>query len=89
MLIKLKKRLQPTDQLRELEFSRKYSGLKKNLKNQDITEWLYTWEKVYHECHKINLPDVQQGRAVRDFLSAVSSITPEFAVIWSRETRKA
>jgi len=89
MLIELKKRLQPTDQLRELELSRKYGKLKKSPKNQDITEWLYTWEKVYHECHKINLPDVQQGRAVRDFLSAVSSITPEFAAIWSAETRKA
>jgi hypothetical protein len=89
MLVELQKRLQPTDQLRELELSRKYNKLKKTPKNQDITEWLYTWEKVYHECHKINLPDVQQGRAVRDFLSAVSSIAPEFAAIWSAEAKKA
>jgi hypothetical protein len=33
MLIELRKRLQPTDQLRELELSRKYNGLKKNPKN--------------------------------------------------------
>jgi hypothetical protein len=35
MLVELQKRLQPTDQLRELELSRK---LKKTPKNQDITE---------------------------------------------------
>jgi hypothetical protein len=58
MLVELKKRLQPTDLLRELELSRKYGGLKKSPKNQDIKEWLYTWEKIYYECHKINLPNV-------------------------------
>ena len=81
MLLELQKRLKPTDQLRELELSRRYAKLKKTPKNQDLTEWLYTWEKVYHECHKINLPDVQQGRAVRDFLTAIAPITPEFAAI--------
>jgi hypothetical protein len=89
MRIELKKRLQPTDQLRELELSRKYGKLKKTPKNQGITEWLYTWEKVYYECHKISLPDVQQGRAVRDFLGAISPITPEFAAIWSAKAKKA
>jgi hypothetical protein len=58
MLVELQKRLKPTDQLRELELSRKYNKLKKTPKNQDITEWLYTWEKVYYECHKINLSNV-------------------------------
>jgi hypothetical protein len=81
MLVELQKRLKPTDQLRELELSRKYSKLKKTPKNQDITEWLYTWEKVYHEYHKINLPNVQQERAVRDFLSVISPIISEFAAI--------
>jgi hypothetical protein len=71
MLIQLQKRLQPTDQLRELDLSAKYQKLKKAPKAQDLDTWLRNWEKVYHECNKINLPDVQGIRAVRDFLRAV------------------
>jgi hypothetical protein len=56
MLIELKKRLQPTDQLRELELSRKYSGLKKNPKNQDIIEWLYTWERYTTNVRRLISP---------------------------------
>ncbi len=68
MLIELKKRLQPTDQLRELSLSAKYQKLKKTPKNAELKNWLKDWEKVYHQCKKINLPDVQGTRPVRDFL---------------------
>ena len=40
MLIDLKKRLQPTDQLRELSLSAKYQKLKKAPKAQDLDNWL-------------------------------------------------
>ena len=88
MLMELQKRLQPTDQLRELDLSNKYQKLKKAPKSQDLDNWLHTWEKVYHECTKINLPDVQNGRAVRDFLRAVSTITPEFSIYWINDILK-
>jgi hypothetical protein len=40
MLTELKKRLQPTDQLRELSLSAKYQKLKKAPKAQDLDNWL-------------------------------------------------
>jgi len=79
MVVELQKRLQPTDQLRELNLSTKYQKLRKAPKAQDLDNWLRNWEKVYHECTKIDLPEVQGTRAVRDFLRAVSTIIPEFS----------
>ena len=89
MLIDLKKRLQPTDQLRELSLSTRYQKLKKAPKTQELENWLKDWEKTYYQCEKINLPDVQRTRSVRDFLRAVSTIAPEFATYWSNDILKA
>jgi hypothetical protein len=89
MLTELQKRLQPTDQLRELDLSAKYQKLKKAPKAQDLDTWLQNWEKVYHECNKIKLPDVQGIRPVRDFLRAVATIIPEFSTYWINDIAKA
>ena len=88
MLIELQKRLRPTDQPRELDLSTKYQKLKKAPKAHDLDNWLRNWEKVYHECNKINLPEVQGTRAVRDFLRAVLSIIPEFSTYWVNDMAK-
>jgi hypothetical protein len=88
MVVELQKRLQPTDQLRELDLSAKYQKLRKAPKAQDLDNWLRNWEKVYHECTKIDLPEVQGTRAVRDFLRAVSTIIPEFSTYWVNDIAK-
>jgi hypothetical protein len=89
MLIELQKRLQPTDQLRELNLSTEYQKLKIAPESYDLDNWLRNWEKTYHKCTKINLPDVQGTRAVRDFLRAVSTIIPEFSTYWVNDMAKA
>jgi hypothetical protein len=89
MLIELQKRLQPTDQLRELDLSAKYQELKMAPESHDLDNWLRNWEKIYHQCTKINLPEVQSTRAVRDFLRAVSTIIPEFSTYWVNDMAKA
>jgi hypothetical protein len=89
MLTELQKRLQPTDQLRELDLSVKYQELNKAPKAQGLDTWLQNWEKVYHECNKINLPDVQGICGVRDFLRAVITITPEFSTYWINDIAEA
>ena len=88
MLIELQKRLQPTDQLRELDLTARYQKLKKAPKGQDLDTWLQNWEKVYHDCNKINLPDVQGTRPVRDFLRAVATVIPEFSTYWINDIAK-
>jgi hypothetical protein len=89
MLIELQKRLQPTDQLRELQLTDEYQKLKMAPESHDLDNWLRNWEKTYHRCTKINLPEVQGTRAVRDFLRAVSSIVPEFSTYWVNDMAKA
>jgi hypothetical protein len=89
MLTELKKRLQPTDQLRELSLSAKYQKLKKTPKTHDLDNWLKDWEKTYYQCKKIDLPEVQGARPVRDFLRAVSTTAPEFATYWSNDILKS
>lgn len=89
MITELQKRLQPTDQLRELNLTDAYQKLKMAPESHDLDNWLRDWEKVYHQCTKINLPDVQGTRAVRDFLRAVSSIIPEFSTYWVNDIAKA
>jgi hypothetical protein len=88
MLIELQKRFKPTDQLRELYLAVKYQKLKKPPKSQDLDTWLQSWERVYHECDKAKLPDVQLGRANRYFLRAISTLAPEFATYWRNEIAK-
>jgi hypothetical protein len=89
MLMELQKRLQPTDQLRELDLSAKYQKLKKAPKAQDLDTWVQNWEKVYHECNKIKFPDVQGICPVRDILRAVATIIPEFSTYWINDIAKA
>jgi len=88
MITELQKRLQPTDQLRELDLTEKYQKLKTAPDSHDLDNWLRDWEKVYHQCTKINLPDVQGTRAIRDFLRAVSTIIPEFSTYWINDIAK-
>jgi hypothetical protein len=89
MIVELQKRLQPTDQLRELDLSAKHQKLKKAPKEQDPDNWLRNREKVYHEYNKINLPEVQGTCAMRDFLRAVSTIIPEFSTYWVNDIAKS
>jgi hypothetical protein len=88
MIIELQKRFQPTNQLRELNLSTEYQKLKTAPESQDIDNWLRSWEKTYHHCTKINLPETQGTRAVRDFLRTVSSIIPEFSTYWVNDIAK-
>jgi hypothetical protein len=44
---------------------------------------------VYNECNKINLPDAQGTRAVRDFVRAVATIIPESSIYWTNDISKA
>jgi hypothetical protein len=89
MLIELQKRLQPTDQLRELDLTDEYQKLKMTPESHNLDNWLRSWEKTYYKCTKVNLPDVQGVRAVRDFLRAVATIIPEFSTYWINNIAKA
>jgi hypothetical protein len=87
-LVALKGRVAPTDSARQLYLSTQYAKVKTGPKNQNFEVWLQEWEKTYNDCKKIDLPDVQGDRAIRDFLMAVEPVSPNWALTWRVEFDK-
>jgi len=81
-LVALKERVAPTDSARQLYLYTQYATVKKGPKNQNLKVWLQDWEKTYNDCKKIDLPDVQGDRVIRDFLMAVEPGSPNWALTW-------
>src|SRR5271170_1633720 len=83
MLVALKQRVAPADQVRKIELINQYQKLKEAPDSQNLDTWLQQWEKTYKECKQLKLPDVQDDRPLYDFLNAISGIAPEFANVWT------
>jgi len=88
MLTALKQRVAPTDRARKLEVSNRYQRLKKAPRNQNIDQWLQQWEKAYTDCKDLNLPEVDEDRAVYDFLNAISDLASSFSSNWIIELQR-
>jgi hypothetical protein len=82
MILALKTRLAPTDERREEELITLYRELQRAPRTSGIEEWLRNWESVYSQCKKLNIPDVQKSRAVKDFIRAVKPLSEEFSNYW-------
>ena len=79
LLKALQKRLAPNDRARKVEVARQYQQLKKAPRIQQTDSWLNQWEYIYAQARKIGLPDVQDNRALFDFVAATKAIDPEWA----------
>jgi hypothetical protein len=77
-LLALKKRLAPTDRIRELEIVRRYKDLLRAPKHQQLDHWLLDWEKVYAEAVRLDISDVQGHRCLYDFLNALRTVDVAF-----------
>ena len=87
-LVALKERVAPTDSARQFHLSTQYTKVKNGLENHNFEAWLQDWEKTYNDCKRIDLPDVQGDRAIRDFLIAVDPVSPNWALTWRVEFDK-
>jgi hypothetical protein len=83
MLVNLRQRLKPRDDVRRLQLTDQYRELQKSPKSKDLDAWITNWEKVYREEVKLSQPIVQKDTAVQDFLRAVFDIAPDFASFWT------
>jgi hypothetical protein len=79
MLTSLKKRLSPTQKVRERDLAAAYNKLKKAPRDSDLDDWLAEWQVVYTQCKSLNLPEVHDNRASIDFLNAIKIIDVYFA----------
>jgi hypothetical protein len=74
----LKKRLAPTDRARCLQLAQAYNALKKAPRAQGTGHWLQQWETTYAEAEKLNLAEVQDHKALYDFIQASKAIDPAY-----------
>lgn len=79
MLKALKKRLAPTDRAKRLELARAYQALKKAPKAQSLDSWLLLWETTYARAEELNLAEIQDHKALYDFLQATKSVDAAWA----------
>ena len=83
MLVALKDRCAPTDDIRERELIATWKTLQTYQKGTDIDQWLKQWETSYDKCREMKLPDVDGNRALYDFLGAIAGISADFSNIWT------
>ena len=62
--------------------------MRKAPKSQNIEKWLCEWEKVYKDCRKVNLPEVDGYRLVKDFVYAVESVLSSWSEYWRNELQR-
>ena len=79
LLSSLKKRLSPTQKVRERDLAAAYHKLKKVPRDSDLDDWLSEWQVVYTQCKALDLPEVHDNRASIDFLNAVKAVDIHFA----------
>ena len=82
MLVNLQNHLKPKKDVRRLQLTDQYRELQKSLKSKNLDNWLMNWEKVYREGIALTQPIVQKDTAVQDFLRAVFDLTPDFSSFW-------
>ncbi|MCJ1358230.1 MAG: hypothetical protein MMC33_008229, partial [Icmadophila ericetorum] len=82
MLVAFMQRVTPTDRTRSISLIDSWKLALKTAKKQDRELWLSNLEKVYGQCKKVALTEVQGHRPLWDFLEAVDNITPRFANYW-------
>ena len=75
----LKKRLAPTDLQRRIELSRELQALKKAPRGQVLDKWLLQWEMTFTEAEKLNLADIQDYKALFDFIQATKDVDAAYA----------
>src|SRR5436309_9961862 len=83
MLVNLQEHLKPKEDVRRLQLTDQYRELQKSTKNKSIDSWLMSWEKVYREGITLTQPIVQKDTAIQDFLQAVFDFAPDFSSFWT------
>lgn len=76
----LKKHLAPSERVEKLTVRLKYIRLS-NIKIEDIDAWLAEWTTMLLEAEILKLPEMQDGLLAFLFISAITSISPQFANI--------
>ncbi|CAM1501614.1 Fc.00g035980.m01.CDS01 [Cosmosporella sp. VM-42] len=78
----LQARVQPTDWAYEQGILERYHTVLETPNRSKTEDWITSWQKVLTEARRLGLPDAQGLRPTRQFIQAVSSISPSFTDYW-------
>jgi hypothetical protein len=70
-----KKRLSPTQKVRERDLATAYQKSQKAPKDSDLNNWLAEWQVTYTQCKDLNLPEVHANRTSIDVFGALRPLT--------------
>ncbi|KAI1005481.1 hypothetical protein K3495_g2733 [Podosphaera aphanis] len=89
MLVNLANTFAPNDENYKQELEEKWASLQKRwTKGRNVEEWVHEWEVVYNKMEKLKLPEDQDMKPVRNFLSVVSSLDQGFADMYNMDISK-
>jgi hypothetical protein len=81
MLVALKERLAPTDNVRKRLLVLEYQRLQRPPKDPNVDEWLREWQVIYSQCEEAGIAHIQGTLPHYDFLVALRSIDSSYADI--------
>ena len=88
IILALKQQIVSTDQTQKTEFQNWYWKLLKMSKTQNLDNYFWEWERIYTDCKKLNLSDVDNDQSLFDFLNVISEIISEFSEYWLCEIQR-
>src|SRR5437667_912555 len=87
MLVKLKDRFKPTNDMRKEEVIAKYFQLQHPPKNHDQSTWLQKWDEVFDEGDDLGIPHMKENQPLKDFINAVEEADTGFHSYWKQHIR--
>src|SRR6266487_4793836 len=67
------------------QVERHYRSTLKNFKPNKMFQWLQEWEATMIECIKYDLPEVQNGRWLRDLAQQIRSVSEVYSVQFTKD----
>jgi hypothetical protein len=81
----LKKDNEPPEGYMLTQTERRYRNTLKNFKSNKLFQWLQEWEATMIECIKYDLPEVQNGRWLRDLAQLIRAVSEVYSVQFTKD----
>jgi hypothetical protein len=86
-LIRLKQDTQPPKGYMIMQTETRYNDTLKSFKSNKLHQWLDEWEAIMTECIKYELPEIQNGRWLRDLAQRIRPMSEVYYVQFMKDAR--
>jgi hypothetical protein len=84
-LVKLKKDTEPPKGYMLMQIETRYHDTLKSFKSNKLVQWLEEWETIMVECIKYELPEVKNGRWLRDLALRIRPMSEVYYVQFMKD----